>query len=385
LAFSRKLAATRELAGLLEATVGQVAAVFESEVAVFMVGTDGKLAVRATRATQYVVDEKELGVARWVFDHDQSAGVGTSTLPAARALYLPLVGSQGTVGVLGVCPPRPGAFHDPDQLRLLEAFANQAAVAIERARLAEDARSAWERVEAEFMRNTLLSSVSHDLRTPLAAITGAASTMLETEATLPAAARHELVETVYEESERMERLINNLLDMTRLESGGLLMRKEWQPIQDVIGSSLHHLERRLKGRQVRVEAAADLPLVSFDEIAIEQVLTNLLDNALEYTPPGSRISVRAMRTSEGVALEVADRGPGLPAGTEQRVFEKFFRAHPSGSDAPRRGIGLGLAICRGIIGAHGGTISANNREGGGAEFRFTIPIQGTPPDSGDLN
>jgi two-component system sensor histidine kinase KdpD len=269
-------------------------------------------------------------------------------------------------------------FQDPDQLRLLEAFAGQAAAAIERATLAEDARSAWERVEAEFMRNTLLSSVSHDLRTPLSAITGAASTLLETGASLPENGRQELIETVYEESERMDRLINNLLDMTRLESGGLHPRKEWQPVEEVIGSSLHHLDKRLAGRKVAVNISPDLPMVPFDAISIEQVLMNLLDNALEYTPVGSPLEIKAYRTEGGVAIEVLDRGPGLPTGTELRVFEKFFRAHPAG-DSGRRGIGLGLAISRGIVEAHGGKITAENRPDGGARFQFILPIQGTPP------
>jgi len=319
-----------------------------------------------------------MSVARWAFDHDQSAGLGTSTLPAAKGLYLPLMGSQGSVGVLGVCPPSPTSFHDPEQLRLLEAFANQAAAAIERARLAEDARSAWERVETEFMRNTLLSSVSHDLRTPLAAITGAASTLFEAGDHLPGEARRELVETVYEESERMDRLINNLLDMTRLESGGLHPRREWQPIQEVIGSSLHHLDKRLSGRDVKVNVAADLPLVPFDAVSIEQVLVNLLDNALEYTPAGSPIEVNASKIPQAVVVEVLDRGPGLPVGAEERVFEKFFRAHPPG-EGGSRGIGLGLAISRGIIEAHHGKITAENRPGVGACFRFTLPLEGTPP------
>jgi two-component system sensor histidine kinase KdpD len=378
LALSRELAATRELQGLLEAAARQISEVFDSEVAILMPDGEHPLAVRARRATYFEIDEKELSVARWVFDHNQPAGLGTATLPAAKGLYLPLVGSQGAVGVLGVCPPVDGVFQDPDQLRLLEAFANLAAAAMERARLAEDARSAWERVEAEFMRNTLLSSVSHDLRTPLAAITGAASTLLEAGNALPAGASRELIETVSEESERMERLINNLLDMTRLESGGLHPRKEWQPVQEVIGSALHHLEKRLEGREVTVNVPADLPLVPFDAISVEQVLVNLLDNALEYTPTGSPIEVTASQIPEGIAVEVSDRGPGLPVGAEQRVFEKFFRAHPPG-DHGRRGIGLGLAISRGIIEAHHGTITADNRSGGGARFRFTVPLEGTPP------
>ena len=242
---------------------------------------------------------------------------------------------------------------------------------------AQEARAAWERVETEFLRNTLLSGVSHDLRTPLAAITGAASTLMETSDRLTPQARAEMLDTIYEEAERMERLINNLLDMTRLESGGLVVKKEWQPLQEVVGSALHHLDRRLRGHAVDVNLPGDLPLVQIDGLAIEQVLVNLLDNAVEYTPPDAAIAIRASAADGEVAIEVADRGPGLPVGAEKRVFEKFFHAHSQGRS--RRGIGLGLAICRGIVQAHGGTIRAENRPGGGAVFRFTLPRNGEVP------
>jgi two-component system sensor histidine kinase KdpD len=239
---------------------------------------------------------------------------------------------------------------------------------------AEAARQAWERVETEFLRNTLLSGVSHDLRTPLAAITGAASLVLERGDSLPASTRAEMLGTIYAESERMERLVNNLLDMTRLESGGLGLNKEWQPIQEVVGSVLRHLECRLRGRAVRTDLPADLPLVSIDGAAIEQVLVNLVDNAIEYAPGDAPLEITARTTGGRLTVEVADRGPGLPPGTERRVFDKFFRA--SGT---RRGIGLGLAISRGIVEAHGGTISAHNRTGGGACFRIVLPLDSPPP------
>jgi two-component system sensor histidine kinase KdpD len=242
---------------------------------------------------------------------------------------------------------------------------------------ARQAQEAWERVEAEFLRNTLLSAVSHDLRTPLASITGASSALLESGESLSAGDRRELMSTITGQAERMERLINNLLDMTRLEAGGLVLKREWQPLQEVVGSALRHLDRRLRGRSITTAFAPELPLVRIDAVAIEQVLVNVLDNAVEYTPAGSGIDLRAVVNEGQVVLEIADHGPGLPAGAEERIFEKFFRYHPDQS--PRGGIGLGLAICRGIVEAHGGTITARNEPGGGAVFRMVLPLeQGSP-------
>jgi K+-sensing histidine kinase KdpD len=243
----------------------------------------------------------------------------------------------------------------------------------------ELARQAWERVEAEFLRNTLLSGVSHDLRTPLAAISGAAGTMLHAGERVDPGTRAELLTSIASESARMERLVSNLLDMTRLESGGLVLRREWQPFEEVIGTTLGHLEHRLGDRRVDVRVAPDMPLVFIDAAAIEQVLTNLVENVLDHTPPGTPIEVSARVAGDQLVAEVADRGPGLPAGAEQRVFEKFFRCHAE-SAGPRRGIGLGLALARGIVEAQGGQIRATNREGGGAALRFSLPAGGTPPD-----
>ena len=235
---------------------------------------------------------------------------------------------------------------------------------------------AWQRVETEFLRNVLLSGVSHELRTPLTAIAGAAGAVLETRDRLSAESQTELLQTIVAEAERMDRLVNNLLDMTRLESGELSVKKEWQPIQEVIGSALHRLAQRLGDRPVTTDVPDDLPMVAIDATLIEQVLMNLLDNAVEYTPSVSAIDIRARHAGGSIEIEVADHGPGLPPGTEDRVFQKFFRAAPP---ANRRGIGLGLAICRSIVEAHGGSISARNDPGGGAAFRFTIPITGAPP------
>jgi two-component system sensor histidine kinase KdpD len=228
-------------------------------------------------------------------------------------------------------------------------------------------------VERERLRSTLLSSVSHDLRTPLAAITGAASGLLQAPA--PAAAeRRELAETIYEEAERLNRLVANLLDMTRLESGTVPLQREWHSIEEVMGSALGRLDEALAGRRVETVMPSDLPLVPIDAVLIEQVLVNLLENAIKYADPGSGLRVTAGKDEGGVVVEVADEGPGLKPGDEERVFEKFYR----GSSAPR-GFGLGLAICRAIVTAHGGRIWAENRAPRGAAFRFTLPVEGTPP------
>ena len=381
LALSRDLASLRGIDALTKAAVRHVADVFDSQVVLLLPDSRGKLMPRELRADDYVPDEREMAVAQWSFDHDRIAGAGTTTLPAARAIYLPLPGSRGTAGVLGVAPAEPGRLSDPEQLRLLESFANQIALALERAVLAEEAQQAWMKVEAELMRSTLLSSVSHDLRTPLAAITGAASALMEAGHRLSPRQRDDLTHSIFDESERMERLVNNLLDMTRLESGGLHLKKEWQPIHEVIGSALGRFEKQLRGRDVKVDIAEDLPLLPLDAISIEQVLMNLLDNAVDYTPANSPLEIHARRDNDAVVVEVLDRGPGLPSGDPQQVFQKFFRAPPAGSDGSRRGIGLGLAIARGIVEAHGGKIWAENRAGGGAAFRFTLPLVGSPPSA----
>jgi len=371
---SRELAGTRGLDGIAKAAVRHVCEVFACQDVLLTQSAQHHLEIKATSKTDLNLDEKERSVAQWVFEHDQPAGSGTSTLPAASGLYLPLVSSRRTAGVLGIFPSRAGQFHDPEQMHLLEAFANQAALAIERAMLAEEAQQAWERIEAELIRNTLLSGVSHDLRTPLAGILGAASSLLESN--LPPEAQREMLQTISGEADRMDRLINNLLDMTRLESGGLQLKKDWHSIQELIGAALHRLDNRLRGRDVKVCMPEDLPMIPMDDVAIEQVLINILDNAAEYTPAGTPIEITAAASADSVTIDIADHGPGLPPENPNRVFEKFYRG-PAAKN--RRGIGLGLAICQGIIHAHGGTISAINRAGGGAVFRMTLPIQGSPP------
>ena len=374
LALTRDLAAARTIDQIVAATLRHVGQLVDAQAIVLLPDSERRLRPRSGSSTAQKLDEKESSVAQWAYDHDQMAGAGTGTLPAAAGLYIPMKTSRGTVGVLGIYlnSPDPGP---PEQRQLIEAFASQAAQAVERATLAEEARAAWERVEAEFLRNTLLSGVSHELRTPLAGIIGSASALVETADRLTPESRGELLDSILSEAEHMERLINNLLDMTRLEAGGMLIKKEWQPIQEVIGSALRSLDRRLTGRPINVNLAPDLPMVNIDAVTIEQVLANLLDNAVEYTPAASPIDLSAKTAPAQVMVEIADHGPGLPPGTEQRVFEKFFRIRPGEG---RRGIGLGLAIARGIVEAHGGKISSENRPEGGAVFRFTLPVINPP-------
>ncbi len=374
-AMSRELASTRGLNELLAIAVRHISEVFRSQIVVLLPGVGGESLV-PWGSGQFTLDSNELGVSKWVHEHHQPAGLGTATLPGASALYLPLQAPRGPVGVLGIRPADRHALDAPDQLHQLETFSNQTALAIERANLADEAQQAQVRIETERLRNSLLSSVSHDLRTPLATIKGAATTILENGSKLDARTRQELLESVREEADRLNRLVQNLLEMTRLESGALQLRKEWHPLEEVIGAALSRLGKQLADRRVDTHVPTDLPLVPIDDVLIEQVLVNLLDNAIKYTPTSSPIRILATSTDEAVTVEVADHGPGLPRGEEDKVFEKFYRGLPGG-----RGAGLGLAISQGIVKAHGGHIWAQNLPEGGVAFLFTLPLAGKPPAS----
>jgi two-component system sensor histidine kinase KdpD len=255
-------------------------------------------------------------------------------------------------------------------MHLLESLVNQVALAIERTRLSEEAERAHVRVETERMRNAILSSVSHDLRTPLATITGAASSLVEEQHELDPTARRELSRSIYREADRLDRLLKNLLDVMRIEAGAVQLSKEWHPVDEVVGAGLARLEGRLGDHTINAAFPPDLPLVFVDGVLLEQVVINLVENAVKYAPPGSTIDLSASTSNREVVIEVADRGPGIPPGEEALIFDKFYRAKP----AREGGVGLGLTICRGIIEAHGGRIWAENRRGGGAVFRFTIPL-----------
>jgi two-component system sensor histidine kinase KdpD len=373
---ARELALARTLDSLLSVAARHVREVFDASVAVLLPTDGAGLGVAYSDASALRDDERELGLAEWAWLHQQPAGVGTDTLPSGRAFMMPLAGSRGRVGILALVPRGdPNRLRDTEERRLLETFAGIIGSAIERAQLADEARKSRLRAETEQVRNSLLSSVSHDLRTPLAVITGAAATLLDPAAPTDPGERRELLQTIHEEGQRLNRLVRNLLDMTRLDAGAVLVNKELQPIEEVIGSALNRMMESLRGREIRTHVPSDLPLVPLDAILIEQVLVNLLENAAKHTPGGTPIDVGATARADAIEVEVADRGPGVAPEDTARVFEKFYRAGSTPG-----GVGLGLTICAGVVHAHGGRIWVEARPGGGASFRFTLPL-GTTPSS----
>lgn len=368
-ALSRELASNRGTEQLLQIAVHHIAEVFEARVVAFLPDAQGKLVARAAWPSAFSLDQKEQAVAQWVYDLGQAAGRGTDTLPSSQFLYVPMMAGN-PIGALGVQPADAKRLLLPDQMHLLEAFSHQTALALECDRLAETSHQAQTQAETERLRNVILSSIPHDLRTPLAAITGSATSLLENSDALSTSTRRELIQNIYDEAERLSGVVNNVLDLTKLESGTVTLRKELVPIEEIIGGALTRLERRLAGRPVETNIPQTLPMVPMDALLMEQVFVNLLDNALKYTPAGSALSIVASQEPGLLVVEVSDRGPGLPGEDPERLFEKFYR----GQQAGREGFGLGLTICRGIIETHGGTMTAANRPGGGAVFRFTLPL-----------
>lgn len=368
-ALSRQLASTRGMENLFAVAVRQLAEVFESEIIILMPGKDGRLEVKAASGKKRDLDDKERSVAQWVCDLGQSAGLGTQTLPVVDALYAPLIGAEGSVGVLRVQPQNRERLLIPDQMLLLESFAHQIALALEVDRLQENARQSQIRAETEKLRSSLLSSVSHDLRTPLAAIIGSASSLLQAGASATGEKARDLLENIRDEAERLARLVHNLIETTRLESGAVRLKKEPQAIEEVVGSALERLEKLLTGREVKTNLPEELPLVPLDAVLLEQVFINLIENAARHTPPGTQIDISGQVDDKSLRVEVADRGPGLSSEELEKAFDKFYRAN-----TPAAGAGLGLAICKAIVEAHGGHIGVSNRAGGGALFIFTLPL-----------
>lgn len=372
---SRQLSSLSGSEFLVIAAGRQIEAIFEAEAAIYLSRPGEPPDLRYGQHTSIAQNAINGIVARWVAEHDQMAGAGTDTLPNATALFVPLTGSQKTVGALGVKAPDVNRLLAPDQRQLLEACTSQLALALERDQMAVAAHDAQMEAEAEHLRSSLLSGVSHDLRTPLSVIAGASSTLLESPES-PAATRRELLTTILEESRRLSRLLDNLLEMSRLESGAAAPNMQWHVLEEIIGAALARTRNDLAKYQVEVDLPAELPLIQVDEILLEQVFINLFENFARYCPPGSRLDIQARVAGPSLHITVADDGPGFPPGTEDRLFEKFFRgtSHP---DA-RRGSGLGLAICRAVIHLHGGTINAANRSPRGALFTIRLPV---PKDS----
>jgi two-component system sensor histidine kinase KdpD len=365
--FSRSLAETVGREDVIQTTITHIKRVIHREVVILLPDGDKLAALDA----DIVLSEDDYAVAVWVYQHGQPAGRGTQTLPAAIWRFHPLKTARGVGGVLGVKPPATGTQLTPDQFQLLEIFANQAAVAIERTRMAEQVRQAELLRETEKLQAALLSSISHDLRTPLASITGVLSTLGDDESYLDETTRRELIENAYEEADRMNRLVANLLDMTRLEAGAVNVTLEPCDVQDVIGVALEQLTPRLQDRPVTVTIPDDLPLVPMDFVLISHVLLNLIDNAHKYSPPNSPIEIQAEVTDNQVQISVIDHGLGIPPDELTRVFEKFYRV-PRAEDVS--GTGLGLSICQGIVETHHGRIWAANRSGGGAILTMTLPL-----------
>ena len=373
---SRELAKCHSVDDAVLAAVRQIGIEFDSQSTILFPDSSGRIHYPHGESLVYSLHHADLAVAQWVYDNGHMAGRGTNTLPGSEAVYMPLAGSGGTIGVLAILPVSLRRIFLPEQQRLLETFLSQTALAIERVRLADQARNAQVKVETESLRNSLLSSISHDLRTPLSSIVGASSSLVEDAGRLDADAKHELAQSIYDEAQRMAILANNILDMARLDTGAITLKRDWYPVEEVVGSVLTRLRARLEGRPIEVRVPPGLPLVKLDAVMIEQVLVNLLENALKYTPSGSPLEIGAEVTTSTVTLWVADRGPGIPPGQEERLFEKFYRAAP---ERAQSGVGLGLAICRAVVEAHGGSIWAANRPGGGAVFRFSLPLDEAPP------
>lgn len=372
-----------ELSGidfLLQTAGRQLKEFFGGEIVVYLREPDGSLALRLGQNTSVAKNPTNAIVARWAADHDRMAGLNTDTLPNATALFVPLVGSQRTIGALGVRPDDLARFRDPEQRRLLETCASLTALSIERDQSVLTAQDAEVQMRAEQLRNALLSSVSHDLRTPLAAIAGIASNMREALLSRTNPREQEMLQTLVAQSHQLVRLVENLLDMAKLESGSTVLNRQWHVLEELVGSALARVRQELSSHIVKVQIPESFPLILVDGFLLEQAFVNLLENASRYTPAGTEIEISARSVGNRIEIHFADSGPGLPPGTHEKVFDKFFRATTATADG-RRGVGLGLAICQGIIQAHGGSITATNRPAGGADFMISLPCKQQSPQA----
>jgi two-component system sensor histidine kinase KdpD len=366
-AFSRELSKGRSKSDLAAAAKRSIESVFEGDVAILEAKDDG-LAVLAESASRFEDAGSERGAAEWAYRNGTAAGKGTDTLAGAEALYLPLLGLQGSVGSLAF-RPAPSAWPlSSAQRSQLETFTNGLGVALERARLAKESHDARLSAESEKLRNALLASISHDLRTPLTSISGAAGALI-------AQGGGELAETIYQESVRLNNQVQNLLDMTRIQSGEIELNKEWQVLEELVGSALARSRPALSDHPVSVSIPHDLPLLPLDGELMAKLFSNLFENVAHHTPSGTRLTVTAKVQTEIVRVIVADRGPGIPKGEETAIFERFAQGGARG-----KGLGLGLAICRAIARLHDARLWVRNGREGGAEFHLEIPLPTSQPE-----
>lgn len=366
---SRDLAAAANLETLLAAVTKNIGESLNARIAVLL--PEGERLKVTAASRELALGEKELAVAEWAFRNRQPAGRGTGTLGSSELLHLPLMTSASLLGILAVRLEVESGYRSTQTRRLLDAFTSQTAMALERVQLSLRAEQAQILQARETLERALLNSISHDLRTPLVSITGALDTLRDKIHTLADEARLELLDTAWEEAERLNRFVSNLVEMTQLEAGAVKLRKEYCDIHDLAGCALAALERRIGTRGIEVRLPPDLPMVRMDMTLMTQVLVNLLDNALKYSPVTSPIEISARNDTTRMTIEFADRGPGIPEKDLKRVFDKFYRIPvPEGAS----GTGLGLSICKGIVEAHGGVIMAENRIGGGLKIIIELPL-----------
>ena len=375
--FARDLSSLLQVEDVVVTATRAIARTFRGEVAILVLGDDDRLQLHPGDGAPAGVDA---GTAQWAFDHAQAAGLGTDTLAGSAYLYVPLRAPMRTRGVLAIRPESSRMLQVPEQRRQLDTFCALAAIALERVHYVDVAQKALLRMESERLRNSLLAALSHDLRTPLASVIGLAESLALTKPPL-SAAQGESARAIADEARRMVALVNNLLEMARIESGDVKLRRDWLPFEEVVGSALKSAQAALARHPVTVDLPPDLPLVELDATLIERVLYNLLENAAKYTPDGSRVGIAAEVAGGNLLVTVSDEGPGIPAGQEELIFEKFTRgAHETATP----GVGLGLAISRAIVAAHHGTIHAANGPSGGARFSFTLPLGNAPQAPAEL-
>ena len=376
-AFSRKLAGVGTLDDLLWATAYQIALMLKVRV-VLLLEENGSIEVKAGYPPEDVLDDADIAAAKWAWQNDRAAGRGSDTLPGAKRLFLPMRTGRGAIGVVGIDSDKQGSLLTPDERRLLDALIDQSALAIERVNLVEDLERARRTAETDRLRSALLTSISHDLKTPLAAVLGTAGTLRNLSAQLSEAQKADLLATIIDESERLNRFIANLLDMTRLESGAVVPNTALLDPGEVVGTALNRAAKILARHRVDVDLAAGLPMLQLDAVLFEQVLFNVLDNAAKYAPPETIVRIRGWQDGGAVCLQVIDEGDGIPPADNERIFDKFYRVQKG--DQVRAGTGLGLAISRGFVEAlHGAITAANRTDRSGAVFTIRMPIQAAAP------